>query len=140
VIGEPSRHPAGCEARSWNIGQPVEIAGPGLNSELNLRTKLNWALVWLPLAVGCGEGSGQFVRPHDPVVTLDAAPEAEIEIVPVGPPMTGLHVVGNRIQNAEGLDVVLHGVNRSGTEYQCAKNVGFFDGPADLASVAAMAT
>jgi endoglucanase len=60
-------------------------------------------------------------------------------VVPVGPAMTGLHVVGNRITNSDGATVLLHGVNRSGTEYQCAKAAGFFDGPATLASIWAMA-
>jgi hypothetical protein len=43
-------------------------------------------------------------------------------------------------ENADGLDVVLHGVNRSGTEYKCVQSGGIFDGPSDLASVAAIAT
>jgi hypothetical protein len=29
----------------------------------------------------------------------------------------------------DGLPLVLHGVNRSGTEYQCTKGIGIFDGP-----------
>jgi len=31
----------------------------------------------------------------------------------------GLHVVGNQIQNVNGQEVRIHGVNRSGTEYAC---------------------
>jgi hypothetical protein len=106
---------------------------------------LKITLRWLPaatagvlLGAGCGEGSGSFQRPDDPPV-MDAASEKPIEIVPVGPALAGLHVVGNRIQTADGLDVVLHGVNRSGTEYQCSKNAGFFDGPSDAQSIKAMA-
>ncbi len=98
------------------------------------------SLASLTLSVGCGEGSGEFLRPEDPVVAPDAGADADpVEIVPVGPPMTGLHAVGNRIKNADGLDVVLHGVNRSGTEYRCVQAGGIFDGPSDLASIAAMA-
>ncbi|MBN1608225.1 MAG: cellulase family glycosylhydrolase [Polyangiaceae bacterium] len=98
-------------------------------------------MLWLALPMGCSEGSGKLERPDDPVVAEKDATDArpEIEVVPVGPPMTALRVVGNRLQNADGLDVVLHGVNRSGTEYKCVQSGGIFDGPSDLASVAAIA-
>ena len=39
----------------------------------------------------------------------------------------GLHVVGNRILNDQDLPVVIHGVNKSGTEYHCIHNFGIFD-------------
>jgi hypothetical protein len=50
----------------------------------------------------------------------------------------GLHVQGNRLLNAKGQPVVLHGVNRSGAEYACVHGHGIFDGPADDASVQAI--
>jgi endoglucanase len=49
-----------------------------------------------------------------------------------------LHVSGNRLVNARGGTVVLHGVDRSGTEYQCVLGHGIFDGPSDAASIKAM--
>jgi endoglucanase len=49
-----------------------------------------------------------------------------------------LHVSGNKLVNANGSPVVLHGVDRSGTEYQCVQGRGIFAGPADQASVTAM--
>jgi endoglucanase len=49
-----------------------------------------------------------------------------------------LHVSGNKLENASGAQVVLHGVNRSGTEYACVQGNGIFDGPNDLASITAM--
>ena len=49
-----------------------------------------------------------------------------------------LHVSGNKLVNANGQTVVLHGVNYSGAEYQCVQNHGIFDGPTDKASVTAM--
>ncbi len=48
-----------------------------------------------------------------------------------------LHVSGNRLVNSAGSLVVLHGVDRSGTEYECLGK-GFFDGPNDQASITAM--
>ena len=56
--------------------------------------------------------------------------------------VTGLKVVGNTIQNGQGQSIKIHGVNRSGTEYECAaanSNL-VFDGPATDASIVEMAT
>lgn len=51
-----------------------------------------------------------------------------------------LRVNGNRIVDADGTDIVLRGVNRSGSEYRCIQGAGFFDGPDDERSVAAIAS
>jgi endoglucanase len=51
----------------------------------------------------------------------------------------GLHVVGNQLLNAAGQAVVLRGVDRSGTEYACVQGWGIFSGPADAASIKAIA-
>jgi hypothetical protein len=50
----------------------------------------------------------------------------------------GLRVRGNRLVNASGKTIVLHGVNRSGAEYSCIHNTGIFDSPTNAASVRAM--
>jgi endoglucanase len=49
-----------------------------------------------------------------------------------------LHVSGNKLVNANHATVVLHGVDRSGTEYRCVQGKGIFDGPSDQASISAM--
>jgi endoglucanase len=49
-----------------------------------------------------------------------------------------LHVSGNKLVNANGATVVLHGVDRSGTEYMCVLHNAIFDGPSDQASISAM--
>jgi hypothetical protein len=49
-----------------------------------------------------------------------------------------LHVSGNRLVTAHGRPVLLHGVNRSGTEFLCVQGHGIFDGPHGQASVSAM--
>jgi hypothetical protein len=77
----------------------------------------------LPTAVGCTN--------YD---------QPTVPIVPVGPPMMGLHVVGSHIENSAGQTVVLRGVNRSGTEYRCVQGGGIFDGGWGVATIAAMAT
>ena len=45
---------------------------------------------------------------------------------------------GNKLVNANGSQVVLHGVDRSGTEYACVQGNGIFDGPNDQASITAI--
>ncbi len=55
------------------------------------------------------------------------------------PAISGLHVQGNKLVNGAGQAVVLHGVDRSGTEYACIQGWGLFDGPSDAASVQAIA-
>ena len=49
-----------------------------------------------------------------------------------------LHVSGNKLVSSAGAQVVLHGVDRSGTEYACVQGNGIFDGPNDQASISAM--
>ena len=53
-------------------------------------------------------------------------------------PAPALHVSGNKLVNASGQTVLLHGVDRSGTEYACVQGNGIFDGPNDQASITAM--
>ena len=49
-----------------------------------------------------------------------------------------LHVSGNRLVNAGGQTIVLHGVNRSGGEFACVQGWGIWDGPMDQTSIDAM--
>jgi endoglucanase len=49
-----------------------------------------------------------------------------------------LHVSGNKLVNANGETIVLHGVDRSGTEFECVSGQGIFDGPSNQASITAM--
>ncbi|HVO54267.1 MAG TPA: glycoside hydrolase family 5 protein [Solirubrobacterales bacterium] len=47
-------------------------------------------------------------------------------------------VRGNQLIDGAGKPVRLLGVNRSGTEYRCSEEDGFFEGPSDTASIEAM--
>ena len=49
-----------------------------------------------------------------------------------------LHVSGNKLVDASGNQVVLHGVNRSGGEYACVQGNGLWDGPMDQTAVSAI--
>jgi endoglucanase len=49
-----------------------------------------------------------------------------------------LHVSGNKLLNSAGQQVILRGVDRSGTEYACVQGNGVFDGEVDQAAVTAM--
>jgi Cellulose binding domain/Cellulase (glycosyl hydrolase family 5) len=54
---------------------------------------------------------------------------------------SGLHVVGNKIEDGSGHVIVPHGVDRMGGEYSClSAGASTFDGPVDQASVSAMLT
>lgn len=50
---------------------------------------------------------------------------------------SGLKVSGNKLVNQQGQTVVLHGVDRSGAEFDCVGG-SVFDGPSDAASIQAM--
>ena len=49
-----------------------------------------------------------------------------------------VRVSGNELVSAGGRQVVLRGVDRSGTEYECVQGHGIFDGPSDKASISVM--
>jgi endoglucanase len=76
--------------------------------------------------------------------------DASVRSAPSAPPMAsatpvqtsvfGLRVSGNHLLNGAGRPIRLLGVNRSGTEYSCMDGNGFFDGPNDDPSVAAIAS
>ena len=67
-----------------------------------------------------------------------AASFAVTEVTPSTSATPQLHVSGNKLVDANGTQVVLHGVDRSGTEYACVQGNGIFDGPNDQASITAM--
>jgi hypothetical protein len=68
--------------------------------------------------------------------TTPSASEPTVRVISTR--AAGLHVQGNRLENAAGRPVVLRGVNRSGTEYTCIHGYGIFDGPSNAASVRAI--
>ena len=94
-------------------------------------------LVGLLAAAGLGVGAavGAVVAAAPSVVT--AVPDAAAAPTSTAPQ---LHVSGNELVSAGGQQVVLHGVDRSGTEYACVQGNGIFDGPSDQASITAMKT
>jgi hypothetical protein len=52
-----------------------------------------------------------------------------------GVSVSGLHVSGNKILNSQNQAVPLHGVDKSGAEYECLGGPQVFDGPSDANSV-----
>jgi endoglucanase len=98
---------------------PQNNAGPSWAKVNLLRTRL--LLVCAALLVVASVGSAGVIR------SLNAAATTST-----------LTVVGNHLVD-NGKTVVLRGVNRSGSEYACWQGYGFFDGPSDDASAAAIA-
>jgi endoglucanase len=97
------------------------------------------AVLALGALAGCGGDPNQNS-------TLAAMPDGGLYPTPTPVPPaatypTGLHAVGNQILDGNGQTIVLHGANRSGTEYKCIQTAtAIFDGPFDEASVAAIAS
>jgi endoglucanase len=92
------------------------------------RPTLNALLAAAALAAGCAADP-------DRTIMIEPAPDP-------GPPdwPRGLRVVGNHIEDGAGKTIVLHGVNRSGTEYKCVQDGNsMFDGPATDESIQAIA-
>ena len=84
-------------------------------------------------ATGTGATTFTATAPGYTTVTTTAT-----EVAPVTGSAPQLHVAGNRLVDANGNTVVLHGVDRSGTEYDCVQGNGIFDGPNDQASITAI--
>jgi hypothetical protein len=62
---------------------------------------------------------------------------AALTVLPTGS-APQLKVSGNKIVDANGNTVVLHGVNRSGGEFACVQGTGLWDGPMDDPGVRAI--
>jgi hypothetical protein len=88
-----------------------------------------------PSSVTC---TGTTAVGGSPSASPSTSPSASPTSTPTGGPAPQLHVSGNKLVNSSGQTVVLHGVNRSGTEYACVQGNGIFDGPNDQASITAM--
>lgn len=76
-------------------------------------------------------------------VAAASAPSVPAPSVPapsVPAPSVIVRVSGNHLVNGSGTVIRLLGVNRSGAEYACIQGWGFFDGPSDAASIAAIAS
>jgi hypothetical protein len=59
-------------------------------------------------------------------------------VPPITPVPLALRVSDNRLVNGRGTTIRLLGVNRSGSQYACIEDSGFFDGPVDDNAVRAM--
>ncbi|HUZ25647.1 MAG TPA: cellulase family glycosylhydrolase, partial [Streptosporangiaceae bacterium] len=83
-------------------------------------------------------GAGTTTTPTPTPTTPSPSPSPSPTTTPPSGPAPQLHVSGNKLVNASGQQVVLHGIDRSGTEYACVQGNGIFDGPNDQASITAM--
>ena len=70
-------------------------------------------------------------------ITLHSVTAAKATSAQVASAPTGLHVVGNHIEDGSGRVIVPHGTDRMGSEYSCPSG-NTFDGPVDQTSVNAM--
>jgi hypothetical protein len=95
-----------------------------------VRRRQAWVLKVAALAAGAVAGIGLYV--FLPSAHSQARGTAGAGTAPQ------VRVAGNELVSASGQRVVLRGVDRSGTEYECVQGHGIFDGPSGQASVTAM--
>ena len=87
------------------------------------------------LCVAAAVSAADILRPSSTAIAATAA------ITPAATAAApSLHVSGNSLVNAHGARVVLHGVDRSGSEFACVQGWGIFDGAVNQAAVTAMKT
>jgi hypothetical protein len=118
---------------SGNTGLSVTSGGTLTFTPANYATPQNITIT----ADAASTGSAAFTvsAAGYPAVTVTAA---ETSSGGGGGPAPQLHVSGNKLLNAAGQQVILRGVDRSGTEYACVQGNGIFDGEVDQAAVSAM--
>ena len=93
-------------------------------------------------SVSASNSAGSAAATSNPTAAVAPAPAPSPAPSPAPAPAptpgAGLHVSGNKLLDASGAVVQLHGVNYSGTEYACIQGWGIFDGPSDDAMVTAI--
>src|SRR5262245_19945437 len=105
-----------------------------------LRTLSAWRkpLGIAALAAGVATGVGVAATSGSTPGSTPASLSASAQAVTVAGAAPQLHVSGNKLVTASGQPVTLHGVDRSGTEYECVQGHGIFDGPSGLSSISEM--
>jgi endoglucanase len=118
---------------SGNTGLSVTGGGTLTFTPANYATSQNITIT----ADAASTGSATFTLSATgyPAVTVTAT---ETSSGGGGGPAPQLHVSGNKLLNAAGQQVILRGVDRSGTEYKCVQGTAIFDGEVDQAAVSAM--
>ncbi|MCW2894296.1 MAG: cellulose-binding protein, partial [Actinomycetia bacterium] len=118
---------------SGNAGLSVTGGGTLTFTPVNYATSQNVTIT----ADAASTGSATFTASATgyPAVTVTAT---ETSSGGGGGPAPQLHVSGNKLLNTAGQQVILRGVDRSGTEYACVQGNGIFDGEVDQAAVSAM--
>jgi endoglucanase len=83
--------------------------------------------------LACGASPATTTPASSPSAPQDStAPQSSADTAP------RLHVSGNKLLDASGKRVILHGVDRSGGEYACVQGQSIWIGPMNQASVTAM--
>jgi hypothetical protein len=89
------------------------------------------------VATACGSTTPKAAGPTTTTTTATTA-TTTTAVTTAPPGALAIAVGGATLLDGRGNPIVLHGVNRSGTEYACQQGWGIFDGPSDDESIAAM--
>src|SRR5215472_4822512 len=92
----------------------------------------------LAAGVAAGVGVGVAATSSATPSSTPASTSASARAVTAAGAAPQLHVSGNKLVTASGQPVTLHGVDRSGTEYECVQGHGIFDGPSGMSSISEM--
>jgi endoglucanase len=111
------------------------LPGAGVPTLLGTATASPYAFTWANAPAGYYKLTAQAFDAAG--VSATSAP-VTASVVSATSTAPQLHVSGNKLVDQNGNQVVLHGVDRSGTEYACVQGNGIFDGPNDQASITAM--
>ncbi len=104
---------------------------------LGTATASPYTLTWASVPAGYYNLTAEA---FDSAGATNTSPPLQVNVVPATNAAPQLHVSGNKLVNASGSPVTLHGVNRSGGEFGCVQNTGIWNGPVDQASITAMKT
>jgi lysophospholipase L1-like esterase len=132
----------------WGCTSGIQTNGPTINADLqNLLKQFPQALpgadFWSYFSANQSEIGADCIHPTS---TGDADYRTlwfkalQADGVWSSTPLYGLVASGSQMVDYGGQAVLLHGVNRSGTEYACIHGWGMFDGPSDASSIQAMAS
>src|SRR5580658_2001135 len=113
---------------NWEADRPMRAPRPP-----RLIAGVTAVAALLLSGLACGASPATTTPASSPSAPQDStAPQSSADTAP------RLHVSGNKLLDASGKRVILHGVDRSGGEYACVQGQSIWIGPMNQASVTAM--
>ena len=138
IYTAPATVPLAATAASTSGGTVSKVAFYDGTTLVGTATTSPYSVSWTGVAAGVHTVTAQAYDSNGGIGYSAAASIFVRKAGSTGAP--ALHVSGNKLVDAAGTQVVLHGVNRSGAEFACVHGDGIFDGPMDATSIMAIAS